>query len=48
MGMAAAADLAELAARDEEERRSAATRIAQLDDMTQLFGKKPLTVVGAD
>ena len=47
MGKAAAVDLSELAMRDEEERRSAATRIAHLDPMTQLFGKGPLVLVGA-
>jgi hypothetical protein len=47
MGKAAAADLSEFAMRDEEERRAAATRIAHLDPMTQLFGRGPLVLVGA-
>jgi hypothetical protein len=47
MGKAAAADLSEFAMRDEEERRAAATRLAHLDPMTQLFGRGPLILVGA-
>jgi hypothetical protein len=47
MGKAAAVDLSEFAMRDEEERRAAATRIAHLDHMTQLFGRGPLVLVGA-
>ncbi len=47
VGKAAAADLSELAMRDEEERRAAATRIAHLDPTTQMFGRGPLVLVGA-
>jgi hypothetical protein len=48
MGKAAAADLAEFAERDEEERHGAAARLANMDARTQMFGKAPLLVVGAE
>src|SRR6516162_7136781 len=48
MGKAAVADLAEFAERDEEERRCAAARLVNMDARTQLFGRAPLLIVGAE
>jgi hypothetical protein len=48
MGKTAAADLEKIDAADRDERRAAALRAAQFDSATQLFGRAPLALVGAD
>jgi hypothetical protein len=48
MGRTAAADLEKIDDADREERRAAALRAAQFDPATQLFGRAPLALVGAN